>query len=123
MRGWIAVAIGGALGSMARHGVNVAVARIVGQPSPLATLCVNVIGCAVIGALAGLLAADRLEMAGAARLFVFVGLLGGFTTFSSFGLDSFTLLNQGRFAAACGNVAAQVLLGLAAVGLGYSLAR
>jgi fluoride exporter len=119
MNGWIAVAAGGALGSLARHAVNVAVARIAGQASPWSTAGVNLIGCAVIGVLAGLLAGGRLEMTTTLRLFVFVGVLGGFTTFSSFGLDSFVLAREGRMAAAALNVLAQVVLGLAAVAGGY----
>jgi CrcB protein len=116
--GWLAVALGGAIGSMARHGVNVVVARL-GQSVPYATVAVNLVGCAVIGILAGLIASARLSMTPTARLFVFVGVLGGFTTFSSFGLDTFTLAREGRHAAALGNVAIQVILGLAAVAGGY----
>lgn len=113
------VGIGGALGSMARHGVNVMIARVGAQANPYATLVVNVTGCAVIGVLAGLLAGGRLSMSSTTRLFVFVGILGGFTTFSSFGLGTLTLSHQGRHAAAAWNVAAQVVLGLAAVAGGY----
>ena len=119
---WLAVGLGGALGSMARHGVNVLIASRFGQVVPYATLVVNVAGCAVIGVLAGLLAADRLSMTPTARLFVFVGVLGGFTTFSSFGLDTFALAREGRHAAALWNVGAQVVIGLAAVAGGYLLA-
>jgi fluoride exporter len=116
---WLAVGLGGAIGSMARHGVNVTMARGAGQATPYATLVVNVTGCAAIGVLAGLLASGRLTMSPTTRLFVFVGVLGGFTTFSSFGLDTFTLTQEGRHAAAAWNVLAQVLVGLAAVGGGY----
>jgi CrcB protein len=116
---WLAVGAGGALGSMARHGVKGAVARAAGSPTPWATLVVNLAGCLVIGVLAGLVAGGRLEMTPTLRLFVFVGILGGFTTFSSFGLDTFTLLREGRRAAAFVNVAVQVVAGLGAVALGY----
>jgi len=91
---WIAVAIGGALGSVARHGVNVLVGRLVHRPVPYATAAVNLAGCVVIGVLAGLLASGRLQMSMTVRAFVFVGVLGGFTTFSSFGLDTFTLARE-----------------------------
>jgi fluoride exporter len=120
---WLAVALGGALGSMARHGVNVLVARRGGPSVPYATLTVNLLGCAVIGVLAGLLASDRMSMTPTARLFVFVGVLGGFTTFSSFGLDTFTLAREGRLATAFWNVAVQVVVGLAAVAGGYFVGR
>jgi CrcB protein len=72
------------------------VVRRYGSAAPYATLIVNLIGCAVIGLLAGLLAGGRLGMTSTARVFVFVGILGGFTTFSSFGLDVFTLARTGR---------------------------
>ena len=116
---WLAVGIGGALGSVARHGVNVLVARQIGTATPYATLAVNLAGCLAIGILAGLLASQRLTLGPSGRAFVFVGVLGGFTTFSSFGLDTFTLAHTGRLAAAWWNVAAQVVLGLAGVAGGY----
>ena len=121
--GWLAVALGGALGSMARHGVNMLVARRAGQSVPYATLTVNLVGCAVIGLLAGLLASNRISMTPTTRLFVFVGILGGFTTFSSFGLDTFTLAREGRLATALWNVAVQVVVGLVAVAGGYFVGR
>lgn len=117
--GWVAVALGGAIGSVARHAINVFVAHRSGQAGPLATVVVNVAGCAVIGLLAGLLAGGRLSMGTNARLFIFVGVLGGFTTFSTFGLDTFTLVREGRHAAALWNVGLQVVMGLAAVAAGY----
>jgi CrcB protein len=117
---WIAVALGGALGSVARHTVNVAVARLGGQPSPLSTALVNILGCAAIGVLAGLIATSTVRMTPAIRAFVFVGILGGFTTFSSFGLDTLTLVHEGRQGPAFLNVLAQVVLGLGAVFLGYT---
>jgi CrcB protein len=119
---WIAVALGGALGSMGRHAVNAAVARLSfsGQPSPLSTALVNIVGCAVIGVLAGLLASGGLRMTALTRTFIFVGILGGFTTFSSFGLDTLTLAHDSRPLAAAANVLLQVGLGLAAVFVGFS---
>ena len=113
---WIAVASGGALGSMARHGVN----RLVGQwwPAsifPTATLLVNLAGCVIIGTLAGLIASGTLPMRIHMREFIFVGILGGFTTFSTFGLDSVTLLRNGQLSYAAANVALQVLGGIGSV--------
>ena len=119
---WMAVALGGALGSMARHMVNIGMAREFERPVPYATFAVNVIGCFVIGALAGRVADGRLQLSPAMRTFVFVGILGGFTTFSSFGLDTFTLGHGGEHAAAFWNVVGQVVLGLGAVYLGFNLA-
>lgn len=122
MLNWLVVGIGGAIGSMARHGVNVMMARRAGTAVPYATLIVNVAGCAVIGLLAGLVASGRVTMSPTMRIFVFVGVLGGFTTFSSFALDTLTLNHEGRHAAAAWNVAAQVIVGLAAAAGGYAVA-
>jgi CrcB protein len=118
---WIAVAAGGALGSVARHGVN----RWVHQQWPLlqfpaATLLVNVAGCGMIGVLAALVASGRLPMSVNWREFVFVGILGGFTTFSSFGLDTMLLVQSGAVGAALLNVGLQVGIGLGVVYLSYA---
>jgi CrcB protein len=118
---WIAVALGGALGSMARHWVNLELAHRLERSVPYATFVVNVVGCVVIGALAGRIAGGRLHLTPAMRAFVFVGVLGGFTTFSSFGLDTFTLGHGGDHAAALWNVVGQVGLGLGGVWLGFYL--
>lgn len=116
------VGIGGALGSMARHGVNVMVNRALGSTLPHATAIVNVVGCLVIGLLAGLVATHQIVMSPDKRALVFVGVLGGFTTFSSLGIDTLTLVQEGRVGQAAGNVAIQVGVGLAAVFAGYAAA-
>jgi CrcB protein len=113
------VALGGALGSLARHGVNVAIAHAFGRAVPYATASVNLLGSLLIGVLAGLLASGRLTMSPNMRTFVFVGLLGGFTTFSSFMLDTLTLTSGGDHALALANVIGQVAVGLVAVYAGY----
>jgi fluoride exporter len=118
---WIAVAAGGALGSMARHAVNVLFAHVLERAVPYATAAVNLSGSVAIGALAALVATGRLEMSAEMRTFVFVGILGGFTTFSSFMLDTFTLGHGGEHALAFSNVALQTALGLAAVWIGFRL--
>ena len=117
---WIAVAIGGALGSFARHGVNHLVhVRWLTTRFPLGTVMVNVSGCFIIGLLAGLAASDRFVLRAPTREFVFVGLLGGFTTFSSFGLDTLLLTRGGSMGQAVLNIAVQVIGGLVVVWLGY----
>lgn len=116
------VGIGGAVGSMARHGVNVAVHRWLGAAVPHATAVVNIVGCLVIGLLAGLVATGQWRVTPSTRAFVFVGIMGGFTTFSSLGLDTFTLMAEGRTAQAVGNVAVQLFVGLGAVFAGYAAA-
>lgn len=118
---WLAVAAGGALGSMARHGVNIVFAHVLERVSPYATGTVNLIGSAVIGLLAALVASGRLHMSSEWRTFVFVGVLGGFTTFSSFMLDTFTLGHGGDHTLAFWNVVLQTVFGLAAVWGGYRL--
>ena len=120
---WIAVALGGALGSVARHAVNVAFARMTETTTPYATATVNIIGSLIIGVLAGLTASGRLHMSPVRRTFVFVGILGGFTTFSSFMLDVLTLDHGGDRQLAIANVAAQVVLGAISVFVGYAAAR
>jgi len=119
---WIAVAVGGALGSMARHLVNLEVSHRLERAVPNGTFLVNIIGCLIIGALAGRVASGRLALSQTMRTFVFVGVLGGFTTFSSFGLDTFTLAHGGDHAHAFWNVAGQLVLGLGGVWLGFYLA-
>jgi CrcB protein len=118
---WLAVAAGGALGSMARHWVNLEISHRLERSVPNATFVVNVIGCVVIGALAGRIASGRLPLTPTMRTFLFVGVLGGFTTFSSFGLDTFTLAHGGEHARAFWNVTGQMVLGLGGVWLGYYL--
>jgi CrcB protein len=117
---WIYVAFGGAIGSIARHEVGKAIARV--SPThvtPYATALVNLVGCFVIGFLAGLVATHRVTMSPGVRAFVFVGILGGFTTFSSFGLDTFSLAHGGRTGAAVVNVVVQVIAGCFLVAAGY----
>ena len=119
---WIAIAVGGAIGSIARHGLNHLVhAHWLTTRFPVGTVAVNVTGCLIIGLLAGLLAAERMTLPFYWREFVFVGLLGGFTTFSTFGLDTFVLARTQSLAAALGNVAIQMLGGLMAVWIGYEV--
>ena len=117
---WIAVALGGLIGTLARHAVNMAFARFE-HPVPYSTAAVNIVGSFVIGALAGSIAAGRLLMPAPLRAFVFVGLLGGFTTFSSYMLDTLTLAEGGSPSAALANVLGQTLIGFAATYTAYRL--
>ena len=118
---WLAVAAGGALGSMARHGVNILFGHLLERATPYATAAVNVAGSLVIGFLAARIATGRLHWSTEFRTFVFVGILGGFTTFSSYMLDTFTLGHGGNHSMAFWNVALQTACGLAAVWAGYRL--
>src|SRR4029450_10463822 len=116
---WLAVMVGGAVGTAARHVLNLATSRLVGTPVPWATAAVNMIGSLLIGVLAGALAAERLSMSPHVRAFVFVGVLGGFTTFSSFMLDSLTLMQTGAPMKAALNLTGQLALGVALTIGGY----
>lgn len=120
---WLMVAIGGAAGSLARYGVAAAMARIAGNPVPLATAIVNVAGCAVAGMLLGALSSGRVTLTPDHRALWFAGVLGGLTTFSGVGIDTLVLVQQGRAPAAVLNVALQVALGLAALAVAYTLVR
>ena len=119
---WIAIAVGGALGSVARHAVNhLTHVRWLTTRFPVGTIAVNLVGCFVIGLLAGLIASERIALRHHWREFVFVGLLGGFTTFSAFGLDTFLLARTNSVAHAMVNVAIHVAGGLMAVWVGYAI--
>jgi CrcB protein len=122
--GWVLVGLGGFLGSVLRYGVSGLVQRLgpAGGAFPLGTLGVNALGSFLIGLLGGL--ADSRGLFGpGARLLIFLGLLGGFTTFSSFSYETLQLLKDGQWHLAGLNVAGQLLLGLGAVWLGWGLGR
>ena len=112
------IALGGALGSVARYLFSTAVLRATGSLFPLGTFAVNVVGCLVFGLIAGA-AEQRVQMAPELRLFLLVGILGGFTTFSSYAFESFALLRDGQFAWAGLNIVGQVVAGLIGMWAGY----
>lgn len=123
MRGIILVALGGAAGSIARYKLSGWVLHhTVSWRFPVGTFLVNTLGCLIVGVLAGL-AARRDLLTPDARLLLFTGLLGGFTTFSAFGLETFYLLKRGELAVAAANVAFSVAAGLAAVWIGFEVVR
>jgi CrcB protein len=106
------IAIGGALGSVARHVLATLVLRASGTLFPLGTFIVNLVGCVAFGAIAGA-AQQRFALTPEARAFLLVGVLGGFTTFSSYAFESVGLLRDGQFFAAAVNIVGQVVAGLA----------
>ena len=117
------VALGGALGSVARYALSGIAVRWLGAGFPYGTLFVNMTGSFTIGLLAALVAADGRPSLGAdARAFLLVGVLGGFTTFSSFSLETLNLARSGALAPAMLNVAGSVVLCLAAVSFGFATA-
>lgn len=119
---WLAVGAGGALGAMARHGLNHLIhQRTLTSTFPLGIFLVNVGGSVIIGVLAGLLSSQRLQWESHTRTFVIVGILGGFTTFSSFSLDTITLMRAGHHAQAFWNVLGQVGLSLLGAWAGFRI--
>lgn len=116
------VALGGAVGAVGRYLVMIGVARFAGNAFPWSTLAVNVLGCLILGGLIEVMAlvwSPSEEI----RAFLAVGMLGAFTTFSTFSLDVFTLFERGQVLAAAAYVGASVVLSLLAFGLGMAVMR
>lgn len=119
-----AVAAGGAVGSLARWGMWRLFVGIGWDHWPLSTLAVNVLGCLSIGFVVhAFTSGTSPEGGGILRAAVLFGVLGGFTTFSALGLETFEWMREGRFAGAMAMVAANVVLGIGAVALGWWSAR
>ena len=120
MQSYLWIAIGSALGGIARFWCSGVVARQFGETFPWGTIIVNVTGSFVIGFFATLTGPDgRLLVGTTARQFVMIGVCGGYTTFSSFSLQTLALVRDGEWFAAGGNVALSVVLCLVAVWLGH----
>jgi CrcB protein len=116
---WLWVAAGAGLGGMARYWCSGAVARRIGETFPWGTLVVNVAGSAFVGLFAALTAAPgALSAAPEARQLLVAGLCGGYTTFSSFSLQTLTLVQDGEWAPAAANAVLSVALCVAAAWLG-----
>ena len=119
---YLVVFIGGGIGSMLRHGVNVLCARLFGIGFPFGTFTVNVTGSIAMGLLAGYFA-FRGEAAQIWRLFLMTGILGGYTTFSAFSLDTVLLFERGQFGLAALYVVASVVLSIGGLMAGLALVR
>ena len=120
---YLAVALGGGLGSMARYFMSGMIANAFGETFPWGTLFVNVTGSFIIGFFGTLTGPDgRILVGGTTRQLVMVGICGGFTTFSSFSLQTLNLMNDGEWLQAGGNVLGSVVLCLIFVWLGSTLA-
>jgi CrcB protein len=118
----IAIAVGGAVGSVMRFWLSTGVHTWLGRGFPYGTLAVNVLGCLVMGVLFVLLT-ERFAASGVLRAGLLIGVLGGFTTFSSFSIETFNLIEQGAMAKAVSNMAASLFLCIGATWLGVILAR
>ena len=115
----IFVGIGGCLGSILRYGLTKWVNELVKHQSfPLGTVSVNILGCLIIG-IAIAFFESRQIFNGNVRAFILIGMLGGFTTFSAFSLQSFELIKNGESMTALANAGLSVCLGLTAVYVGY----
>jgi CrcB protein len=116
------IGLGSAIGGIARHKLTVLVTSRLGGVFPWGTVLVNISGSFLIGLLAALTATPgRLPIPEAGRHFLMVGILGGYTTFSAFSLQTFQLANEGTWLACGGNILVSVAGCLIAVVLGYGL--
>ena len=116
------IGFAGFVGTLIRYWLSEILARKYGETFPFGTLAVNLVGCFLIGLLfyAG---QERYLVSHNARAIIFIGLLGGFTTFSALGLQTFTLLQDNQIALATLNIAVSNVLGLLLVWAGYMLAK
>ena len=118
----VMVGSGGFIGALARYGLSGLVHRQVPFATfPYGTMAVNLVGCCAIGVVIGLVESRQL-FGPEFRTFALIGILGGFTTFSTFGYETFAMIRDAEYLRAAANVGGQVILGLALVWLGYTLA-
>ncbi len=123
MISYIWIALGGAIGTAGRYWLSGVIARSFGETFPWGTLIINVTGSFIIGFFAALTGPDgRLFVSSNARQFVMIGMCGGYTTFSSFSLQTLNLMNNGEWYRAVANIGASVALCLIAVWAGAVLA-
>lgn len=116
------VALGGALGAVSRFLMGNAVSKFLGSAWPYGTFIINIVGCFCMGVLMTVIV-ERQLLPAVWRLFLCVGFLGGFTTFSSFGYEAFSLINGGRLLEALAYVGGSVLLGLMTAAVGVFVGR
>jgi len=117
----IAIGFAGALGALARYGVSLAALRWFGGDFPYGTLCVNLAGCFLLGVIAELTMEDA-GLAPQTRAILGTGFLGAFTTFSTFGVDTYRAMQAGAWGVATSNVAINVVGGIILVAAGVALA-
>jgi fluoride exporter len=115
------IALGGAIGALGRYIVGGLDYRFSGGVFPVSTLVVNVTGSLLIGFLWGFF--DRFAVSSNVRMFIFMGILGGYTTFSTFSLETFNLMRDGEYRIAIMNAALSVVLSIGAVFAGYIVSK
>lgn len=118
----IAIAVGGALGALLRYWMSNSVYRLLGREFPWGTLAVNVLGSFAMGLLFVYLV-ERAALAPVWRAALVIGLLGAFTTFSTFSIETLLLMEKGAYLKAIGNMTASLLLCMAAVWVGAKMGR
>lgn len=118
----ITVALGGAMGAVSRFLVGNIVGKALGSAWPYGTFIINIVGCFCMGVLMTVIV-ERQLLPAAWRLFLCVGFLGGFTTFSSFGYETISLINNRKLLEAIAYVSGSVLLGLLAAAIGVYVGR
>ena len=120
MASYIWIAVGSALGGMARYWCSGVAARLVGETFPWGTIVVNILGSFIIGFFATLTGPDgRVYVGTTGRQFVMIGICGGYTTFSSFSLQTLSLMNDGEWFRAGANIGLSVLCCMVAVWVGH----
>jgi fluoride exporter len=115
------IALGGAIGTVSRYLVSELDHKYSQGPLPFNTLLINVSGSLLLGFLWGLF--ERYAVSPNIRLFVFIGLIGGYTTFSTFSLETFTLMRDGEYGIALANISLSIILSVAVVFAGYFASR
>lgn len=121
MTKFLVIGLGGAIGAILRYYMGALDYRFSGGVFPVSTMVVNVSGCLVIGFLWGLF--DQFPVSPNVRLFIFIGILGGYTTFSTFGLETFNLMRDGEYRIAAANMFLSVVLGVGAVFAGHAASK
>lgn len=119
---YLIVFLGGGLGAVARFAMITAIQRAVGTGFPWGTFAVNMLGCFLVGIIAELVRV-RVDWQANVRLFLMVGVLGGFTTFSAFGWETLALMQSGKYMEALSNAIGQVAVGVFCVAAGFYLAH
>jgi CrcB protein len=120
--GYLVVFLGGGIGAALRHGINLAVARLVGTAFPYGTLMINITGSFIMGLVAAYFAFKG-DASQHWRLFLTTGILGGYTTFSAFSLDAALLYERGEIGLAALYVVASVAISIAGLFAGLALVR